>query len=66
MNVEIGEVTSTVRAVDSEALLSPRMMQRLVAAVADEIQARDQHDARVRAERRVTGGVSAERDEEAA
>jgi len=65
MNVEIGEVTSTVRTVDSETLLSPRLLERLVAAVAAAIQEHDRHEQRVHAERRVTGGVSAERDEEA-
>ena len=65
MDVEIGEVTSTVRAMDSEALLSPRLIERIVAAVAAAIKDRDEHDKRVHAERRITGGVSAERDEEA-
>jgi hypothetical protein len=64
MNVEIGEVTSTVRAVDTDTLLSPRVLERVVAAVVDALKDRDQHEKRAQAERRVTGGVSAERDEE--
>ncbi len=64
MNVEIGEVTSTVRTVDTQALLSPRLLERIVAAVAEALTERERHEQRVRAERRVTGGVSAERDEE--
>jgi hypothetical protein len=64
MNVEIGEITSTVRAMDTEALLSPRLLERIVAAVAEAIKDHDQHDKRAQSERRITGGVSAERDEE--
>ncbi len=65
MDVQIDELTSTVRAVDSHALLSPALIERLVAAVAAAIKERDEHDKRAHAERRVTGGVSDERDEEA-
>jgi hypothetical protein len=66
MNVEIGEVSSTVRTLDTEALLSPRMLERIVAAVADALADRAAHDQRVHAERRITEGVTAERDGEEA
>jgi hypothetical protein len=63
MNVEISEVQSTVRAVDSGTLLSPRIIEQIVAAVARVLHDGQERDKRVDAERRITGGVSAERDE---
>jgi hypothetical protein len=60
MDVEIGQVTSTVRAVDGQALLAPHVMQTIVQAMKDHL-AQEQ---RAQSERRVTGGVSQERDEE--
>ena len=63
-NVEIGEVSSTMRAVDSDMLLSPRMLERIVQATAQAIKDRDAHEKRAHAERRITGGVAAEREEE--
>lgn len=63
MPVEIGEVTSTVRAVDGDALLSPRVLQRIVAAVTRAMADGEAHDRRAKAERAITDGVSAERDE---
>jgi hypothetical protein len=64
MDVEIGEVTATVRAVDGSALLSPDVMKQILKAVMRAVEERDSHADRVRAERRVTGGVSQERDAE--
>jgi len=63
-NVEIGEVSSTMRAVDSDMLLSPRMLERIAEATALRIKDRDAHEKRAHAERRITGGVAEERDEE--
>ncbi len=60
MDVEIGEMTSTVRVVDGAALLSPQMLQAMVQAVKDHIE----QEQRAHSERRVTGGVSQERDQE--
>ena len=64
MPVEIGEVTSTVRAVDQESLLTPRVLERIVAAVVRAIQDGESHDRRAKSERSITDGVSAERDQE--
>lgn len=46
MDVEIGEVTSTVDVVDGETLLSPEILARIVAAVRAGLLAerRQQHD----------------------
>jgi hypothetical protein len=64
MDVEIGEVTATVRMVDGGTLMSPDVMRQLVAAVLRAVEDREAHTERVRAERRVTGGVAQERDAE--
>jgi len=64
MDVEIGQLNSTVRAVDGHALLTPQVMQTIVAAVAQAINDRDSQEKRARSERQVTGGVSQERDQE--
>lgn len=62
MDVMISEVTATVRAVDGSALLSPEVLKQIVAVVMRAVEDREAHGERVRAERRVTGGVSQERD----
>jgi hypothetical protein len=64
MHVEINEVSSTVRAIDGDAPLSPQSMQRIVEAVLRALKNGTEQDAKASSERRVTGGVSAERDEE--
>jgi hypothetical protein len=64
MNVQIDEVVATVRAVDGSTLLTPDVMRQIVTAVVRAVQEQEGHRGRVDAERRVTGGVSAERDEE--
>jgi hypothetical protein len=64
MDVEIGEVTTTIRAVDGSALLSPEVMKQIVKVVLRAVEEQEAHAKRVRAERRVTGGVAAERDEQ--
>lgn len=64
MNVEINEVVSTVRAVDGQALLSPQVLRRLVDALMRAVNDQREHEKRTQKENRVTGGVSAERDEE--
>jgi hypothetical protein len=63
--VEIGDFSSTVRAVDGGALLAPRTLRRIVEAVMEALDARDRHRTRVRAERRVTAGIVADMDLEA-
>jgi len=64
MDIEIGELTSTVRAVDGQALLTPKVMQAIVRTVTDATKENEAREQRAEAERRVTGGVSQERDEE--
>lgn len=64
MDVHIGEVTSTVRAVDGDALLSPKTMNAIIQAVLHAVHEREAHHKRVRTEQRISGGVSAEQEEE--
>jgi hypothetical protein len=64
MEVTIGEVNSTVRAVDGDSVLSPRAMDQIVRAVLSAVRAEKEHGQRVRAEKRVTSGVSHEQAEE--
>lgn len=64
MDVQIGDVTSTVRAVDGDSLLAPQTMEKIVRIVLQAVKDQDEHGKRVRAEQRVTGGVSKELEEE--
>jgi hypothetical protein len=64
MDVEIGEVVTTVKALDGSALLTPDVLQQIVNAVLRAVRDDWAHEERLRVERRVTGGVSEERDME--
>ncbi len=60
MDVEIGEVSSTVRAVDGDSLVNPAAMQRIVHHALRAMQDAQEHAKRVAEERKVTGGVAEE------
>lgn len=60
MEVEINELSSTVQAIDGDSLLTPKTMERIVRVVLQAIDERDSHRQRVRAEQRITSGVSYE------
>ena len=64
MNVEIGELHATVRAVDGKSLMSPEVLQAIVSAVLRAVDDKLAHEKRLGAERKVTDGVSKERDDE--
>jgi hypothetical protein len=55
MDIHIADVVSTVRAVDSEALLSHRVLEQIVQAVLRAVEEREAHQARVRQEQRIAG-----------
>jgi hypothetical protein len=57
MDVHIGEISSIVRAVDGDSVLTPQMMEKIVQAVLRAAEERELHRQRVRAETRVSGGV---------
>ena len=64
MEVEIGNVVSTVRAVDGDSLLVPQTLEKIVRAVLQAVNEQEEHHKRVRAERRITSGVVDEMDQE--
>ncbi len=61
--VQIHDLQSTVRAVDGDALLSPQTMEKIVRAVLQAVNDQEAHRQRVRAEQRITSGVSHELEE---
>lgn len=64
MDVEIGEINSTVRAVDGNSLLTPRLLSQIVQEVLRAVRDERDHHKRVRAERKVSAGVSHEQAED--
>lgn len=63
MEVNIGEVVSTVHAVDSDSLLAPQTLEKIVRIVLEAVREQEEHRMRVRAEQRITGGVREELEE---
>jgi hypothetical protein len=63
MEVQINEWQSTIQAVDSDSVLSPQQMAKIVRTVLQAVDERDAHRERVRAEQRITSGVSHELEE---
>jgi len=64
MEVQINELVSTVRAVDGDSLLAPQTMEKIARVVLQAVHDQEAHEKRVRAERRVTSGVSHEQEEQ--
>jgi hypothetical protein len=62
MDVEIQELTGTVRAIDGAGLLNPRTMEVIVAAVLAALDRKTRNGEQARADRRVTQGVAAEQE----
>lgn len=65
MDVRIGEVVSSIRAFDTEQLLSPPLLARIVTEVLRAVDEQRDHRLRVQSERRVTGSVRDALDREA-
>lgn len=59
MDVHIGKIDSTIRATDTQALLSPQMLEQIVSAVLERLREEQQHEQRVADERRLRAGVLA-------
>jgi hypothetical protein len=64
MEVNIENIVSTVRAVDSDSLLAPQTLRRIVQAVLLAVEERESHARRVRAEQCVSGDLRDELEEE--
>ncbi len=56
--VHVGEMSSTVQATDSHALLSQPVLDRIVREVLKRLREEQSHDARVEDERRIRPSVS--------
>lgn len=57
MDVHIGEMNSTVRATDSQALLSPQLLNQIVKAVLERLREEQAHEQRVASERSIRSSV---------
>jgi hypothetical protein len=58
MDVHIGEVNSTVRATDSQALLSPQVLDQIVRVVLERLREEQARQERAEEDRRLRSGVS--------
>jgi hypothetical protein len=63
MDVHISEVTSTVRATDSQSMLSPAVLRQIVAAVIAELKRQEQEEMRRQCDTRLEAGVYPRREE---
>jgi hypothetical protein len=60
VEVNINEMQSTVRALDSDSVLAPQTMQKIIDAVMQAVEERERHRDRVRAEQKVGGALEGE------
>lgn len=58
MDIEIGSIESTVRAVDGTALVDPRVKRELFVEFMSQVRAADAHALRVSGERDISSGPS--------
>ena len=63
MQAQINDLVSTVQAVDGDSLLAPQTMEKIVRVVLQAVNDQEAHRQRVRAEQRITCGVSHELEE---
>ena len=63
MEVEIGHLRSTIRAVDGDSLFSPATLDRIVRIVLQAVEDRDSHRRRVRDEERISTGINHDLDD---
>lgn len=60
MEIHVAEMNSTVRATDTQMMLSPAMLQQIVEAVAAHLQEREAHEQRRQSETRIEQGASSQ------
>jgi hypothetical protein len=53
MDLHIGEMNSTVRAVDNEAMLTPRVLDQIVRVVIERLREQEARETRLAAERQL-------------
>jgi hypothetical protein len=63
MEVHIGDIVSTVRAVDGDSLLTQQTLSKIVQVVLEAVREQEEHHKRVRAEQRISSGVREELEE---
>ncbi len=63
MDVNIGDIITTVHAVDGDSLLTPQTLEQIVRVVLEAVREEEEHRLRVRAEQQVTAGVREELEE---
>jgi hypothetical protein len=60
MPVEVGELVNNVQVMDGDSIFTPQMLSKISQLFLKQIEDHENHQKRVRAEQRVTGGVSQE------
>lgn len=64
MDVHIGEMNSTVRATDTQALLSPQLLNQIVKAVLERLGAEQERERRIANERSIrSSALTSERED---
>ncbi len=63
MEVNIGELSSTLRALDGESVLVPETLKKIVGTVMKAVEEREEHLERVNAEQRLGAGLSSDLEE---
>ena len=63
MDVNINDVVSTIRTVDSDALLAPQTLAKIVQVVLQAVREQEAHRVRMHCEVRISGGVHEEMQE---
>lgn len=62
MSVYIGKMNSTVQATDTQALLSPQLLDQIVKAVLERMREEHAHEQRIADERSISSSVLANND----
>ena len=62
VDIDIQEVSATVRTIDGAGLLNPRTLETIVAAVIAALDRKKRNEEQAKCDRRVTQGVAAEQE----